>query len=86
MKKRALSKRFDLNKTTVANLTEFEKERVLAGGDDRCEFTYCYASNSAVWKSSSVYYASHTAYPISPNPRYWPCLMDTTIPATDNPN
>ncbi len=80
MKKRSLSKRFDLNKTTVANLTDFEKERVLAGGDEKCEFTYCYASGSAVWKSSSQYYNSHTTSPLPANPRYWPCYME---PPTD---
>ncbi len=76
MKKRSLNKRFDLNKTTVANLTDFEKERVLAGGDDKCAYAYCYASGSAVWLGSTQYFGSNTAYPLPANPRFWPCYME----------
>ncbi len=82
MKKRALRKRFDLNKTTIANLTDFEKEKILAGEEDTsCGYSVCYASGSAVWKASSVYYISNTTSLLPANPRYWPCYVQ---PPTDN--
>ena len=81
MKKRKVNKNFDLNKRTVANLTDFEQEQIMAG-NDRCELTECVFSNSAVLFSSSEYV--NTQSDILPaDRRYWPCLMETTTVTVD---
>jgi len=73
MKKRKVNKNFDLNKQTIAHLTDFEQERVMAG-DDRCQLTYCIKSGSAVWYSSGVYFDEHTH--ILPPTGPWPCFIE----------
>jgi len=80
MKRRKINKHFSLNKQTVANLTDFEQERVLAGGDADCILTECVASKSAVLFSSSEYVNTKTDI-LPANPMYWPCFAQggTTI-------
>jgi len=75
MKKKIVKKGFDLNKQTVANLTVFEQEQVMAG-NDRCELTECIFSNSAVWFSSSEFVNTQGQVIEMPaDKRYWPCYI-----------
>lgn len=77
MKENKFSKKFSLNKITVANLSDNEQSRVLGG----CVLTYCKASGSAVYYSSTVYFGNTTAVILPNDPRYWPCYVG---PDTDN--
>jgi len=77
MNKKNMSQKFNLNKRTVADLTRYEQSRVMAGDGERCELTWCYASGSAILKSSTVLVNTNTT-PIGPDPRNWPCYMPIT--------
>jgi len=76
MKRKKINKHFSLNKQTVANLTDFEQQRVVAGGE-RCEETECVFSNSAVLFSSSEYVNTHTDI-MPADKRLWPCIAQGT--------
>jgi hypothetical protein len=77
MNKKKQTQKFVLNKRTVADLTRYEQSRVMAGDGERCELTWCYASGSAVLKSSTVIVNTNTT-PIGTDPRLWPCYMPIT--------
>jgi len=73
MKRKIARKGFDLNKQTVANLTDFEQQRVVAGGV-ACP-TQCVFSNSAVFFISSIFVNAQTIE-LPADKRYWPCYME----------